>query len=284
MNLYYELLGHPVFTVEDVAQYYDNVNSVRSALRRLVDQGLVVRVRNNLYTCISGESGSPVANRYQVACAVTNTACISHHTAIEYYGLSDQIYYEVYVSSETKFREFEFDGYVYRYIPVRFRNGIENVGYSGGVRVTDLERTLLDSISDMDHISGIEEIISFIRAIQRLDEKRLRQYLIAYGRQFLFQKTGYLLEMYGSMEIDDGFYDFCREHIGKSKRYLSKDIRHGTYNSKWKLVVPDTIELSKNGGMEAFAAKQYMPELLFDDEDVIERVRKHPMALWKCRR
>ncbi|MCD8015465.1 MAG: nucleotidyl transferase AbiEii/AbiGii toxin family protein, partial [Lachnospiraceae bacterium] len=35
--------------------------------------------------------------------------------------------------------------------------------------------------------------------------------------------------------------------------------------------------------MEAFAAKQYMPELLFDDEDVIERVRKHPMALWKCR-
>lgn len=35
--------------------------------------------------------------------------------------------------------------------------------------------------------------------------------------------------------------------------------------------------------LEAFREKEYQPELLFDDERIIERVKAHPMALWKCR-
>ena len=239
MNLYYELLGQPVFTTDDVARYYNNVNSTRSALKRLLSQCLIVKIRNNLYTCISGETGAPVANRFQIACKITDTAYLSHHTAIEYYGLSDQVYYDVYVASETRFRDFEFDGYTYKYISTKTQSGVEEVKYSGGVRVTDIERTLIDSIKDMDNISGIEEIISFIRSIQKLDERKLCQYLSEYDNQFLFQKTGYLLETYyANSGITDNFYECCQEHIGKSKRYLSKDISQGVYHSKWKMIVP----------------------------------------------
>ena len=35
--------------------------------------------------------------------------------------------------------------------------------------------------------------------------------------------------------------------------------------------------------MERFIAKEYKPELLFEDAEVIERLRNHPMALWKCK-
>jgi hypothetical protein len=35
--------------------------------------------------------------------------------------------------------------------------------------------------------------------------------------------------------------------------------------------------------VEAFKAKDYRPELLFDDAEVVERVRRHPMAAWKVR-
>ena len=34
--------------------------------------------------------------------------------------------------------------------------------------------------------------------------------------------------------------------------------------------------------MERFIAKEYVPELLFDDEEIVERIKEHPMALWKC--
>lgn len=248
MNLYYEFLGQPTFTKEDVARYYNNANSTRSALKRLLNQNLIVKIRNNLYTCISGETGASVANRYQIACSITDTGYLSHHTAIEYYGLSDQVYYDVYVASQTRFRDFEFDGYTYKYISSKSQSGVEEIKYSGGVRVTDLERTLADSIKDMDNISGIEEIISFIRSIRKLNEKKLCQYLSEYDKQFLFQKTGYLLEVYyGGTGITDKFYEFCQGNIGKSKRYLSKDISRGIYNSKWKMVVLDKKAFLKNG-------------------------------------
>ena len=35
--------------------------------------------------------------------------------------------------------------------------------------------------------------------------------------------------------------------------------------------------------MERFCAKEYRPELLFDEDSIIERIEAHPMALWKCR-
>ena len=105
MNLYFKLLKMPVFNVEDVNKYYNNMDSARSAIKRLMKEKMVVKIRNNMYTCVSGETGLPVADRFQIACSITPTAYISHHTAMEYYGITDQVFYEVYVSSETFFRD-----------------------------------------------------------------------------------------------------------------------------------------------------------------------------------
>ena len=34
--------------------------------------------------------------------------------------------------------------------------------------------------------------------------------------------------------------------------------------------------------MDRFIEKEYSPKLLFDDEEILERIKEHPMALWKC--
>jgi hypothetical protein len=33
--------------------------------------------------------------------------------------------------------------------------------------------------------------------------------------------------------------------------------------------------------IESFKSGEYLPELLFDDNDIIKRLEKHPMAKWK---
>lgn len=33
--------------------------------------------------------------------------------------------------------------------------------------------------------------------------------------------------------------------------------------------------------MDRFEKKEYCPELLFDDEKILSRLERHPMALWK---
>ena len=35
--------------------------------------------------------------------------------------------------------------------------------------------------------------------------------------------------------------------------------------------------------LDRFEEKKYMPELLFEDAEIVERVKNHPMALWKCK-
>jgi predicted nucleotidyltransferase component of viral defense system len=36
--------------------------------------------------------------------------------------------------------------------------------------------------------------------------------------------------------------------------------------------------------IDRFIRKEYVPELLFDDEAIVERIKEHPMAIWKCQR
>jgi len=251
MNLYFNLLKHPVFTVELVNQYYNNVNSARSAIKRLMKAGMVVKIRNNMYTCISGETGAPVANRFQIASKITPTSCISHHTAMEYRGITDQVFYEVYVSSETPFQDFTFDGYTYHCILTKQEEGIESLPYSGGVATTDPERTVIDSIKDMDKIAGLEIVVENLDSHCQLQEERLLKYLEMYQNQFLYQKTGFLLfdkkEQFG---LSEQFFETCKEKTGKSKRYLSKDYPKGKYDVTWKLVVPENLRKMKNGVME----------------------------------
>ena len=39
--------------------------------------------------------------------------------------ITDQVFYDVYVASETSFREFDFDGYTYRYVASKDMEGVE---------------------------------------------------------------------------------------------------------------------------------------------------------------
>ena len=49
--------------------------------------------------------------------------------------------------------------------------------------------------------------------------------------------------------------------------------------------VRDTFEkvLRLKEYLDRFEEKKYMPELLFEDAEIVERVKNHPMALWKCK-
>lgn len=242
MNLYFELLKKPIFTIEYVDQFYHNIYSSRSAVGRLLREGLAVKIRNNMYTCINGETGAPVANRFQIASSITPTSYVSHHTAMEYYGLTDQVFYDVYVSSETSFRNFEFDGYTFRFIRSKSLDGVIRPEYSGGICITDLERTVVDCIKDMDKISGYEEVIQNLSSMKRLQEKRLLSYLHLYKNQFLYQKSGYLLNRLSEQfSLSEQFFDECKSKIGKSKRYITSDMQCGSYDDEWKLVIPNGL-------------------------------------------
>ncbi len=253
MNTYEKLLQLGVFSLYNVDELYSNRNSATSALRALVKKDLVKKIKKNLYVCNDIETRTPVADKYKIGSSITKDAYISHHSALEFHGVGHQLFFEVYVSSIHAFKPFEFEGITFRYVNSKSLEGVQTHSTNRGVRVTDLERTVIDCIKDLDKAGGIEEFLQCLRLITFLDSNKLMQYLKMYNTQFLYQKTGFIFEHFqDELKLPQDFLYFCKQNIQKSKRYLTeqneKDL---TYNAKWRLLVPKYLmSFMEQGGEE----------------------------------
>lgn len=248
MKLYIEMMKKPVFTIEDVMKVCPNTGTAKNHIVKLVAGGYVERIRKNLYTCISPETDMPIADKYQIASAITKDSFVSHHSALEYYGLTNQVYYEVYVSSTTKFQEFEYSGCTYKCVPVKNTLGVVRPNMRNGVYVSGIERAVIESIKDIDRIAGVEEVIAAIELIPLLDENLLLNCLEKYNNQFLYQKTGFIMEHFiNEITLSDFFFKICKEKSGKSKRYFSKDMPCTIWNKEWQLMIPERLFEIQNG-------------------------------------
>jgi predicted transcriptional regulator of viral defense system len=246
---YAELAKMNSFTMDDVCNLVENKKTASSLVLRLIKKGLVKKIKNNLYSCVNVADGQLVASKYHIACSINNTAYISHHSAYEYMGLSNQVFYEIYVSSKKRFTSFDFEGITYKFVPSKMQYGIISPKNTHGIRVTTLERTIVDSIKDFEKIGGLEELLNCINAVLYLDEKEITKYLDLYKLQFLYQKTGFLLQHYkDKFQISPAFITYCKSKVGKSSRYFSKDSTR--YIGEWKLVVPDDLfQILEQGGI-----------------------------------
>lgn len=238
----------PVFSLKDVLELCRNNGSAKNNLTRLVADGYVSRIRKNLYSCISPETGNIIGDKYQIASAITETSFVSHHTAMEYYGVANQVYYEVYVSSKTRFADFTYNGYNYKCVMTKNIANIEVPAMSKEVSISSIERTIVDSLKDMDKIAGIEEVISNIEMMPIVNEQQILSVLAEYNNHFLYQKLGFILENYrNKFHLTDTFFDTCKSKMGKSKRYLTLDMKCDIWNNEWQLMVPGNLYSIKNG-------------------------------------
>lgn len=253
MMIYNKLAKLRVFSLDDVEKITNNKKTAYSLVDRLMKKDMVKKIRNNIYSCVNPATGQVFASKYQIACAVNNSAYISHHTAFEYYGVANQVFYEVYVSSESKFRDFEFEGVNYKYVSSKLNDGVIEPRNTEGVRITDLERTVIDNIKDFSRIGGFEELLNCLEGVSYLEEEMLKKYLDGYNIQALYQKTGYILQHFmKEMHLSEEFIEYCKFKIGKSTRYLLREnVVDSFYNSEWRLIIPEGLfEITDQGGDE----------------------------------
>ncbi len=253
MDKYKALMQMGVFSFDDLKTLYSNMNTAASAKKALLKKGLISPIKRNLYVFNDIESMAPIADRFKIGSSIKNGAYISYHSALEFHGIAHQVVFEVTVSSPTRFNTFEFNGIKYQFVLSKIEPGVEIFSTNRGVRVTNLERTVIDCIDDMGRAGGIEELLECIRVITYLDEEKLMEYLKAYDTQVLYQKVGFILEHFNrGLQVSDRFFEFCLGQIQKSKRYLTEPGDDNLiYNSKWRLYVPKGLfEFMEQGGNE----------------------------------
>ena len=249
MKYYEQLLKRGCFTWDELCAVVGNPNAADSLARSYLKKGYIQSVRRGLYATVDLATNEAAVSKFRVAGKVTPTAYVSHHAAFEYYGCANQVSYQVEVSSDTVFASFEYAGITYVYLGSRISDGI--ITQPDGVRVTDTERTVLDGIHDFEKVMGLEELLRCLELLPMVKEDKLLLYLDTYGKQVLYQKTGYVLWHFReTWNLSDNFFAACEARIGQSKRYLYKPptLEKMEYNRRWRLVVPhDLLKITNKG-------------------------------------
>ncbi len=240
-NFIHQLCQTRIFTPTDVSHIFQMTpKSVSGALLRWQEQGIIRQIRRGLYTAIDPVSGIPIADRYEIGSHVSDTAYIGWHSALEIHGLAHQQYFSLYVASESAFNPFTFEDidFICCNMPSPHDLGIITpIGTH--YRVTDLERTLIDCFDRIDRAGGVEELLHCMESIRTLDEQKLRTYLAAYDKKFLYQKTGFFLEFIQEQaHISDQLIADCHQQGATCVQHLTGDGDCKQYIKQWKLYVP----------------------------------------------
>ena len=155
-------------------------------------------VRKNMYVIIDPTTGAPIADKYELSSKVSATSYIGWHTALEFHGVAHQPFYNAYVGSQSRFKEFSFKGIDFKYCSTPFEpsetNGVIHPIGNPYVRVTDLERTVIDCCNRIERAGGVEELLHCLESVSLLNESKLKKYLCLYNKAILYQKVGFILE------------------------------------------------------------------------------------------
>jgi predicted transcriptional regulator of viral defense system len=238
MKYYQEFAQKMILSFGDVETIVGNRYTAARIVADYAEKGLLIKIRKNLYAAASLENGGFIPNENQIGCALKPNAFISHHSAFVFYGYYNQVYSTVDVSAPTRFENIVFGGKEYRHHHSTWLEQVETVG--NALRVTTMERTIVDSIKDMKKAMELEELIRCVEMVPWIKEKVLINVLSAYDNHLLWKKVGFLLKnCIIKFELTDSFFEACRRNGGNSLGYFFSDEKTSQhYDKEWGLYVP----------------------------------------------
>ena len=252
MKHYEKLLAQGCFSREQLIELVGTATVANQVIYEYQKKGLIEKVKRDFYVVISLETKQPVLSRYQIGSNLFSDACITHHSAFEVFGYGSQVFYECYVATDKRFRDFEYDGVVYRRME---RKADIEVVQQGDIWVTSVEQTVVDSIRDFEKIAGLEEVIRCIMLIPGLNEQKVLECLARNNNGFLYQKCGYIFEeMQEEFHFSDEFFYECENRSSDAKRYLIKDSHDNVFYKRWKLYTPISLKELIDKGVDDYDA------------------------------
>ncbi len=236
-----------VITKKDMRPHFSSDIQYENWIAGQLRAKRIMKVRKGLYVLVD-ITGEPMATKFEIASKITDDAFLCYHSALEFYGVANQVFHTMMVGSKLRFNSFSFLDVDYIRKQPNNDYGIAYIKQAG-VRVTTLERTVIDCINNIDSCGGIDELLGALVQIRILDEKELLGTLNAYNSIFLYQKAGYILQHYQEkFDLSDAFFVECKRHLTKQVKYfLNDEYGEVEYNSEWRLMAPKNL-ISRIGG------------------------------------
>jgi predicted transcriptional regulator of viral defense system len=228
-----------VFTKDDVVSIVGKSKRAAALLHNYQSRGVITKVRRNMYCILNLGTGEPDITKWQIGSAISSTSAIAYHSALEYHGFAHQLFFEIAVISSTRFNPINFNGISYVYYSNRNPVGIIHPQNDPMVRITDMERTIIDCIDRIDLCGGSEELFNSLSAIRFVSEERLLNYLSSIHKSILYSKVGFVLSNFSeSLHLSKDFFEVCHQYGKKSVGTLTTSDSCTKFIKEWGLYVP----------------------------------------------
>ncbi len=216
---------------------------VRQSLHHLTRSGWLVRLRKGLYAVSPTVPGVTPAHEFEVAMHLVAPAAISHWSALQFHGLTDQVPSTVFVLTTTEGSvpwarggEYPVGETVYRFIQVKPERffGTKKVWVDEArVVVTDIERTLIDGLAMPRYCGDFAEVLSaFQRGVDSLDLDRIVKYALRLD-QATAKRLGWVLD---GLDVEQVHLEPLEQVPIKGYRTLDPSgPRQGPRNTRWMI-------------------------------------------------
>jgi predicted transcriptional regulator of viral defense system len=240
-------LNRALFRTQEIIDNFSSERSMQVKLKALTMQGRIAKIKNGLYATVNTLTGDFFANRYEIATALFDNACVAYHSALEFHGLGNQMYSEVQVFTEKRYGAFEHNGLEYKFFLYTTKCGITHLEQNSKIVVTDLERTVVDCLDRIDLAGGLEELVQAINGITYLNEQAVLNYLKEYGKKFLYKKAGFLLSLLKKELFSQKFFTICKENCSTKIEDISENKMLPRKTDKyWGIIYPDKFVNTEN--------------------------------------
>jgi len=250
---------HPVFRLENFTVAHQageglKPDSSLAAVKQHIRTGNLLRVRRKVYAVVPrGQTpDSMVVDPYVIASNLAPDAVVAYHGALQFHGKAHSLTRRIPFLTATKVRPFVFRGT--EFVPVPVPPPLRALPDLGGgvvakprdgatVRVTTLERTLVDVLDAPRHGGGWEEIWRSLESVEFFDLDAVTDYAFKLKSAVTVAKVGFYLEQHREeLMVEDSHLDRLREHAPRRPMYLERGKREpGKLLSRWNLVAPERI-------------------------------------------
>ena len=250
---------HPVFTATELTEHLSSLGHVgprtqEALLAYYRKTGRLVRIRRGLYAVIpaGADADSYPVDPFLIAANLTADAVLSHHTALEFHGRAYSIQKRLTYTASRPLPPLSFRSHVFRGTKVPqalIRAGNEQLGVTIAeragldLRVTSLERTLVDVLDRPDLSGSWEEIWRSLESVEFFDLDQVVEYALLLGNATTGAKVGFFLERNRDpLMVEDRYLKALREIRPRQPHYLDRAKRKsGRLVYGWNLVVPREV-------------------------------------------
>ena len=248
--------NHPVFTIEEFSSTLPGRKSatIFNSLNYHTKQGHIARIKRGLYYSVTpGHSPDnyPV-DPYLIAGKAAPDAILAYHTALSYHGVAYSVREHFnYLTNHIGSRSFEFRNTIFN--PTEPPSALISVGQQSfainkidrqglTIRVTSLERTLVDVLDRLDLSGGIEEVWKSLNTISYLNIKLLIEYTLMLNNATTVGKVGLFLQQHQKQFlVKSSALNKLQKSRPAQPQYMLRQKRKGIVVPDWNLVVPKTV-------------------------------------------